>query len=352
MKWYINTCHQCQLRQTTKVHIPPTVPIPAPLFRKAYIDTMHMTPAGGFKYIIQARCLLTAWPEWRALRTETGITIGRFIFEEILCRWGAVEEIVTDNGTPYIAALDWLSTKYGIRHIRISAYNSRANGIVERQHRTIRDSLLKTCGDDISKWPVHAPHVFWADRVTTRHSTGHSPFFMTHGIEPILPFDLALATYLVPNLTSPLSTVDLIATRARQLQTRDEDLAAIREDIVKSRLAAARKFEQQFANTIKTGQFALGDLVLVRNSAVENTHQKMKPRYFGPMVVVKRTRNGAYRLAELDGAVSRLRFAAFRLIPYHARSRSTISVTRLLDSDDLDALDSADKDNIGADEDA
>ena len=70
------------------------------------------------------------------------------------------------------------------------------------------------------------------------------------------------------------------------------------------------------------------------------------------MVVVKRTRNGAYRLAELDGAVSRLRFAAFRLIPYHARSRSTISVTRLLDSEDLDALDSADEDDFGADEDA
>ena len=106
---------------------------------------------------------------------------------------------------------------------------------------------------------------------------------MTHGIEPILPFDLALATYLVPNLTSPLSTVNLIATRARQLQTQDEDPAAIQEDIVKSRLAAARKFEQQFTNTIKTGQFTLGDLVLVRNSAVKNTHQKMKPRYFGPM---------------------------------------------------------------------
>ena len=352
VKWYINTCHQCQLRQTTKVRIPPTVPIPAPLFRKAYIDTMHMTPAGGFKYIVQARCSLTAWPEWRALRTETGTTIGRFIFEEILCRWGAVEEIVTDNGSAYVAALEWLSTKYGIRHIRISAYNSRANGIVERQHRTIRDSLLKTCGDDLSKWPVHAPHVFWADRVTTRHSTGHSPFYMTHGVEPILPFDLALATYLVPNPTSPLSTVDLIAIRARQLQIRNEDLATIRDDIVKSRLAAAQKFERQFAHTIKTSNFTLGDLVLVRNSAVDNTHQKMKPRYSGPMVVVKKTRNGAYRLAELDGAVSRLRFAAFRLVPYHSRSRSTISVTRLLDPDDFDALDSADEDFVDADEDA
>jgi hypothetical protein len=39
------------------------------------------------------------------LRSETGRTLGAFIFEEILCRWGAVEEIVTDNGTAYIALL-------------------------------------------------------------------------------------------------------------------------------------------------------------------------------------------------------------------------------------------------------
>ena len=70
------------------------------------------------------------------------------------------------------------------------------------------------------------------------------------------------------------------------------------------------------------------------------------------MVVVKKTRNGAYRLAELDGAISRLRFAAFRLIPYHARSRSVISVTHLLDSDDLEALDSADNEPGEVDEDA
>ena len=353
VKWYVTTCHQCQLRQTTKVHIPPVVPLPAPLFRKAYIDTMHMTPAGGFTYIIQARCSLTAWPEWRALCTETGVTIGRFIFEEILCRWGAVEEIVTDNGSAYVAALDWLASKYGIHHIRISAYNSRANGIVERQHRTIRESLLKTCEGEVLKWPAAVPHVFWADRVTTRRSTGHSPFYMAHGIEPILPFDITLATFLVPDLSSPLSTADLIAIRARQLQLREEDLASIRNNVVKSRLSAALALEKRFAHGTKPPSFTLGDLVLVRNSATETTHlRKMKPRYLGPMVVVKKTRNGAYRLAELDGAVSRLRFAAFRLVPYHARSRSVISVTRLLDPDDLEALNNAIEDQDGADEDA
>ena len=53
------------------------------------------------------------------------------------------------------------------------------------------------------------------------------------------------------------------------------------------------------------------------------------------MVVLRRTQNGSYRLAELDGTVSNLRFAAFCLVPYHSRSRSSIPVTRLVDRDDL-----------------
>ena len=37
------------------------------------------------------------------------------------------------------------------------------------------------------------------------------------------------------------------------------------------------------------------------------------------MVVVRRTEGGSYILAELDGTVSKLRFAGFRVVPYHAR---------------------------------
>ena len=352
VRWYIKTCHECQIRQTTKVRIPPTVAAPASLFRKAYVDTMFMPHASGYRYIVQARCSLTAWPEWRALRTETGRTLGAFLFEEVLCRWGAVEEIVTDNGTAFVAALGWLERRFGIRHIRISAYNSRANGIVERQHRTIRESIVKACEDNAAKWPAVAPYAFWADRATTRKSTGHSPFYMAHGVEPVLPFDITLATFLVPNLTNKLSTVDLIATRTRQLLKRDDDLAAIHTSILKSRFESVRQFERQFEHTIRDHNFGPGAFVLVRNSSVENDlGRKVKPRYTGPMVVLRRTQNGSYRLAELDGSVSNLRFAAFRLVPYHSRSRSSIPVTRLIDRDDL-ARANTDEDIMRADPDA
>jgi len=273
------------------------------------------------------------------LQRETGQTLGAFLFEEVLCRWGGIEEIVTDNGTAFVVALDWLQGRYGITHIHISAYNSRANGIVERQHRTIRDSIVKACDGEISRWPTVTPHIFWADRVTTRKSTGHSPFYMTHGIEPILPFDITEATFLVPDVTEPLAQTDLLALRARQLEKREDDLAAIHARILHSRFASVKQFTRQFMNTIRDYDFQPGALVLVRNSAIEtDLGRKAKPRYLGPMVIVRRSRNGAYRLAELDGAVSKLRFAAFRLVPYHARSRTSVSVTRFVDEEDLQAV--------------
>ena len=92
---------------------------------------MYMPRAAGFWYIVQARCSLSAYPEHRRLKRETGATIGAFIFEDILCRWGALEEIVTDNGTPFVEALEWLAKQYSIRHIWISPYNSQVNGAVE-----------------------------------------------------------------------------------------------------------------------------------------------------------------------------------------------------------------------------
>ena len=92
---------------------------------------MHMLVSQGFKYIIQGRCSVCTWPEFRMLRNENATSIVNWIYQDIICRWGTLREIVTDNGSPFLAALAYLESHYQIRHIRISGYNSRANGIVE-----------------------------------------------------------------------------------------------------------------------------------------------------------------------------------------------------------------------------
>ena len=61
--------------------------------------------------------------------------------------------IVTDNGKSFKAAAQWIAQKWGICHITISAYNSRANGTIERPHWDIRQMLFKATGaKNVSKW--------------------------------------------------------------------------------------------------------------------------------------------------------------------------------------------------------
>jgi len=141
---------------------------------------------------------------------------------------------------------------------------------------------------------------------------------MAHGVEPVFPFDITLATFLVPNLDCTLSTVDLLATRAHQLQMHDDDLASIHDNVLATHLHSVCHFCKLHQNTISSHSFNPGNLVLVRNSTMDSELSKTKFRYFGPMVVVSCTQHGAYQLTELDGAVSKLHYAAFHLIPYHS----------------------------------
>ncbi|KIO11464.1 hypothetical protein M404DRAFT_113647, partial [Pisolithus tinctorius Marx 270] len=118
VKWYVRTCHECQIHQTQKLHIPPTVPMIGGLFHKAHIDMMLMPKASGYCYIVQARCMLTSYPEWCMLHAENSTALSHtealtsFIFEDILCHWGPLTEIVTDNGPVFVQALDALAAQY------------------------------------------------------------------------------------------------------------------------------------------------------------------------------------------------------------------------------------------------
>jgi hypothetical protein len=353
IKWYAKMCHECRTQQMLKLHIPSTVPIPGGLYCKTHIDTIKMPKAGRFEYLVQVRCALTSYPEWCMLCKENTKTLTAFIFEKLLCRWGPITEIVTNNGPAYRLVVDKIVSKYGIHPIHISPYNSQANGIVERQHHNVWEAIVKSCEGDDTCWYQVVHSVFWAEHVTIHCATGLSPYFMGHGIEPIFPFDLTEAMFLAPlPRQGAFSTSDLIAWCMRQLQKREADLDAIRDQVVKMCFKSICDFEQCFHATIKSHDFEPGALVLVHNSKVEyELSKKTKPCYLGPMMVVHRTKGGSYMLAELDGAISKLRFAAFRVIPYYLRSEECVSVTQMtgINKESIDQFEAGE--NIDPDED-
>ncbi len=65
------------------------------------------------------------------------------------------------------------------------------------------------------------------------------------------------------------------------------------------------------------------------------------------MFVVRRTTGGSYILSELDGALSRLRFGASRLLPYSPRDLKAVPVTSITDLSPAD-LDAATYDDVSA----
>ena len=58
------------------------------------------------------------------------------------------------------------------------------------------------------------------------------------------------------------------------------------------------------------------------------------------MVIIQRSKAGSYILGELDGSLSKLRYAAFRLIPYQSRLRINIDLDafQTLSPDKLDDI--------------
>jgi len=88
------------------------------------------------------------------------------------------------------------------------------------------------CAENIKRWYEYTPYAFWADCVMTRKVTGLTPYYMVYGIEPLLPFDIIEATFLIAPILMPLSMADLLVVHARMLQKRDEDLAKIYERVL------------------------------------------------------------------------------------------------------------------------
>ncbi|KAI5895579.1 uncharacterized protein SCHCODRAFT_02573370 [Schizophyllum commune H4-8] len=174
---------------------------------------------------------------------------------------------------------------------------------------------------------------------------------MAHGTEPLFPFDITEATWLVPAVTEKLTTVELIAYRARQLEKREADIEGIHDRVVAARYASIREFERRSEKRIADYDFQPGELVLVQNKRFrKHDSPKWMPRYIGPMVIIARGAGGAYRLAEVDGAVSKNKYAAARLIPYRARSQRTVRVTEFVEPEDLEEVEDVDVEFVGVEE--
>jgi hypothetical protein len=328
------------------MQMPLTPSIPTAIFSKVYIDVMFMPRARGFRYIVVAKDDLSGVSEARALRRATAQSLAKFFWEEIYCRYGIVMQVTTDNGSEVKEAFEILMKTLGVPHVKISPYNSRGNGVVERGHFILRESIIKACEGKINIWPLKVAPAVFADRVTVRRATGQSPFFTLHGFEPILPFDLTECTFMIEGWKTSMSASDLLALRIRQIEKRPEDMQAAAERLQASRFRSKAEFERRYQQRFYRTEYHPDELVLVRNSRIAtDLGRKTKLKWLGPYAIVRRTQGGSYVLRELSGAISTQGISATRLLPYIARDDPRlIQLAQGLPSDGPIDIDDSDDD--------
>ncbi|KNZ71511.1 hypothetical protein J132_09409 [Termitomyces sp. J132] len=182
---------------------------------------------------------------------------------------------------------------------------------------------------------------------------GCSPYYTTTGTHPLLLANIVEVTYLQPPPNLLLLITDLIAHQAIDLQCHQEDLDHLHSNVLSACHLAAVCFEAEHATTIHNHNFQAGDLVLMRNTRIEVTHnKKMKPCYLGPLVVISHNLGGAYILCELDGSVFHHPIATFCLVPYFAReyiavpsNAFNIDISRLRELKQTNLIDNNDTGN-------
>ncbi len=91
IKEYAKTCFQCQQRGLMRQNNQKRTILPTDIFERWGVDIVRPLPITrkGNRYIVVAIDYFSRWPETRPLKIANADTVATFLYEEIICRFGA-----------------------------------------------------------------------------------------------------------------------------------------------------------------------------------------------------------------------------------------------------------------------
>ena len=137
----------------------------------------------------------------------------------------------------------------------------QANGVVERFHRTLKESLRKLVNNSTATWEDQLAKALWAYRISDSQARGSSPFALLYGREP---------------------------DRSDVIEPQTEPHAAQRFAYEKLEEAKRKRMEKSKGQTVACREMEVGDMVTI--GAPEP-------------VTLAHLRDHAYRVVELRGKV-------------------------------------------------
>ncbi|KAL0455176.1 UNVERIFIED_CONTAM: hypothetical protein Slati_0856800 [Sesamum latifolium] len=277
----VSKCERCQ-KHSSLMHQPAepltTMLSPCP-FRQWGIDIVGRFPlaAGQRKFLLVAVDYFTKWVEAEPLARITEGEVMKFIWKNIICRFGIPREIISDNGRQFQGRKiqEWCQG-LRIKQRFTTVAHPQANGQVEVTNRILDNP---------------------------RGSTGETPFSLVYGTEAIILAELGMPSHRVMNFSKECN---------ENLLRENLDLI---EELRKKAFQRVQRYKNIMINSynkrVKSRSFQVGDLVLRRVDALKPIG-KLNLTWEGPYKVTSVIGKGAYELEDPEG----------RPLPRHGRAQS------------------------------
>ena len=131
----------------------------------------------GARYIITVVEYVTKWAIAKPVDTCSSEVVDKFIYENIITRFGCPLTLISDQGTHFInKTIKHLIDQFHIDHRRSTTYHPQSNGAIEAFNKTLTKGLTKICSIDKDDWDEKIPAVLWAYRTAYKWLTDQTPF--------------------------------------------------------------------------------------------------------------------------------------------------------------------------------
>ena len=281
---YVRSCRGCQLRKgPNQATRPPLHPLPVVgPYERLVIDSLGPLKKSwsGNYHVLVVTDWFTKWVELFALPDIKAETVARTLVHEIISRYGAPKEILSDNGPEFSnKLLKAICELCNTTKIYSTPYAPQTQGVVERFNRTLLN-MISICSGPNRKWDELLPYFRFAYNSSVHEVTGYSPFQLTMGRDPMVPNDLATTLRKTGKLTGSYKQF-MKAFRTNLSSAWDLAMEQIKKEQTRQKILYDRK-------VVLIG-IQEGDLVILKLPIQfrEEVSKKLEAKWRGPYRVVR-----------------------------------------------------------------
>jgi len=296
---YVRNCHECQRLKPRYEFIAPLGEVMEPT---RPWELLAMDICGPFPITANKnRCLLTfidhltKYMEAVPLMKMTAEECARASVTNVIARHGASARFLSDKGRNFTSTFFREVCKIlGFKQLFMTAWHPASNGQCERWHRSLREGLshyVNTCGNN---WDTLVPLYLMAYSNTPHGTTKHTPYYMLHGREMILPSMQSLRAKFLTDIRDSEHE-----PRLENLKSRLRTAYKIAREQGRRSHATNKRYYDKHA---KHREFEVGDTVYLYNPAVKKgVSSKFRRPCVGPWRVTEKKSRLNYAIVDRSG---------------------------------------------------